>query len=72
MNKALRVSTLRLVISAIKYREIQTGKDLTEGDLRVCFDVNHITLYEGAREALGAPPRAARRRSRRSRSATGA
>ena len=28
--------------------------DLTDGDLRVCFDVNHITLYEGAREALSA------------------
>lgn len=26
----------------------------TAGDLRVCFDVNHITLYEPAREALNA------------------
>jgi sugar phosphate isomerase/epimerase len=33
--------------------EMQGILDLTEGDLRVCFDVNHITLYEGAREALG-------------------
>ncbi|MCE5237191.1 sugar phosphate isomerase/epimerase [bacterium] len=28
--------------------------DHVDGDVRVCFDVNHITLYEGAREALGA------------------
>jgi len=28
--------------------------EITDGDLRVCFDVNHITLYEGAREALAA------------------
>jgi sugar phosphate isomerase/epimerase len=34
--------------------EMQGILDLTEGDLRVCFDVNHITLYEGAREALNA------------------
>jgi sugar phosphate isomerase/epimerase len=26
--------------------------DRVEGDVRVCFDVNHITLYEGASEAL--------------------
>jgi sugar phosphate isomerase/epimerase len=34
--------------------EMQRLLDLTAGDLRVCFDVNHITLYEGAREALNA------------------
>lgn len=28
--------------------------DRVDGDVRVCFDVNHITLYEGAREALNA------------------
>jgi sugar phosphate isomerase/epimerase len=32
--------------------EMQSILDATGGDLRVCFDVNHITLYEGAREAL--------------------
>ncbi len=26
--------------------------DRVDGDVRVCFDVNHITLYEGASEAL--------------------
>ncbi|MEN6301535.1 MAG: sugar phosphate isomerase/epimerase family protein [Armatimonadia bacterium] len=34
--------------------EMQRILDTTDGDLRVCFDVNHITLYEGAREALNA------------------
>ena len=34
--------------------EMQHILDLTDGELRVCFDVNHITLYEGARDALEA------------------
>lgn len=34
--------------------EMQMILDRTEGDLRVCYDVNHITLYEGARESLNA------------------
>lgn len=34
--------------------EMQAILDSTEGDLRVCYDVNHITLYEGARESLNA------------------
>lgn len=34
--------------------ETRTILDRVDGDLRVCFDVNHITLYEGAREALNA------------------
>ena len=34
--------------------EMQRILDITDGDLRVCYDVNHITLYEGAREALKA------------------
>jgi sugar phosphate isomerase/epimerase len=34
--------------------EMRSILDATDGDLRVCFDVNHITLYEGAREALTA------------------
>ncbi len=34
--------------------EMQMILDRTGGDLRVCYDVNHITLYEGARESLNA------------------
>ncbi|MHB8993668.1 MAG: sugar phosphate isomerase/epimerase family protein [Armatimonadota bacterium] len=34
--------------------EMRSILDAVDGDLRVCFDVNHITLYEGAREALTA------------------
>lgn len=34
--------------------EMQMILERTEGDLRVCYDVNHITLYEGARASLNA------------------
>ncbi len=34
--------------------EMRVILDRTDGDLRVCFDANHITLYEGVREALNA------------------
>lgn len=32
--------------------EVRSLLDRVDGEVRVCFDVNHITLYEGASEAL--------------------
>lgn len=34
--------------------EMQRLLEIVDGDLRVCYDVNHITLYEGVQESLSA------------------
>lgn len=51
---ALAVELLPRTCLGNRTAEMRTLLDRVEGDVRVCFDVNHITLYEGAGEALRA------------------
>lgn len=50
----LALETLPRSCLGNRVAEVRWLLDLVDGDLRVCYDVNHVTLYEDVRESLRA------------------
>jgi len=50
----LALETLPRTCLANRSAEMRWFLDIVDGDLRVCYDVNHLTLYEDVRESVRA------------------